>query len=69
MVKRYKISVAIRDGFLFPSFAESMPVDSLRPSNNVVPDSLRLADALSAFYPKESEEKRLLETIVLTILS
>jgi hypothetical protein len=30
------------------------------------PDSLRLANALSALYPKESEEKRLLDAMLLS---
>jgi hypothetical protein len=31
------------------------------------PDFLRLANALSALYPKGSEEKRLLDAMLLTI--
>ena len=31
------------------------------------PDFLRLANALSALYPKESEEKRLLDAMLLAI--
>jgi hypothetical protein len=31
------------------------------------PDFLRLANALSALYPKESEEKRLLDAMLLTV--
>jgi hypothetical protein len=31
------------------------------------PDFLRLANALSALYPKESEEKRLLNAMLLTV--
>jgi hypothetical protein len=31
------------------------------------PDFLRLANALSALYPKESEEKRLLDAMVLAV--
>jgi hypothetical protein len=32
------------------------------------PDSLRLANALSALYPRESEEKRLLDAMLLAVL-
>jgi hypothetical protein len=31
------------------------------------PDFLRLANALSALYPKESEEKRLLDAMLLAV--
>ena len=31
------------------------------------PDFLRLANALSALYPKQSEEKRLLDAMLLTV--
>jgi hypothetical protein len=31
------------------------------------PDSLRLANALSALYPQESEEKRLLDAMLLAV--
>jgi putative DNA methylase len=31
------------------------------------PDFLRLANALSALYPKESEEKRLLDVMLLAV--
>jgi hypothetical protein len=31
------------------------------------PDFLRLANALSALYPKESEEKRLLDAMLLVV--
>ena len=31
------------------------------------PDSLRLANALSALYPKDSEEKRLLDGMLLAV--
>ena len=31
------------------------------------PDFLRLANALSALYPKDSEEKRLLDTMLLAL--
>ena len=31
------------------------------------PDSLRLANALSALYPKDSEEKRLLDAMLLAV--
>ena len=50
-----------------PSFFESMPVHCSRPSNNAVPDFLRLANALSAIYPKESEGERLLDAMFLAM--
>jgi hypothetical protein len=31
------------------------------------PDFLRLANALSALYPKESDEKRLLDAVILAV--
>ena len=57
------------------------PVDILLPSNGRTnalcallkseqdrgPDFLRLAKALSALYPKDSEEKRLLDAMLLAI--
>ncbi len=46
-----------------------MPVHCLRSSNNAVPDFLKLANALSAFYPKESEGERLLDAVLLAMPS
>jgi len=38
-----------------------------KPSRNAVPDFLRLADALSALYPKEREGERLLDAMFLAM--
>jgi hypothetical protein len=58
------IGEIIRNGMLFPSVIESMPGHCSRPSNKAVSDVLKLANALSALYPKESEEKRSLEAML-----
>jgi hypothetical protein len=39
----------------------------LDPKDDYGPDFLRLANALSALYPKESEEKRLLDAMLLAM--
>jgi len=39
----------------------------LREETQRGPDFLRLANALSALYPKDSEEKRLLDAMLLTV--
>jgi hypothetical protein len=39
----------------------------LRAEQERGPDFLRLANALSALYPKESEEKRLLDAMLLAV--
>jgi len=39
----------------------------LRDEQDRSPDFLRLANALSALYPKQSEEKRLLDAMLLAI--
>jgi len=39
----------------------------LRPSNNAVPEFLKLANALSALYPEESEGERLLGAMLLAM--
>ena len=48
-------------------FIESMPVHCSRPSNNAVPDFLKLVNALSTIYPKESEGERLLDAMFLAM--
>ncbi len=39
----------------------------LQAEQNGGPDFLRLANALSALYPRESEEKRLLDAMLLAL--
>ena len=41
--------------------------DSVRAEQERGPDFLRLANALSALYPKGSEEKRLLDAMLLAV--
>ena len=39
----------------------------LKAETDCAPDFLRLANALSALYPKDSEEKRLLDAMLLAV--
>jgi hypothetical protein len=39
----------------------------LKPEQDRGPDFIRLANALSALYPKDSEEKRLLDAMLLAV--
>jgi hypothetical protein len=38
-----------------------------KPSNNAVSDFLKLANALSALYPKQSEEEKILDAMLLAM--
>lgn len=53
--------------FSFHLTSPRMPWALLKSEQDRGPDFLRLANALSALYPKDSEEKRLLDAMLLAM--
>ncbi|MBI3799265.1 MAG: hypothetical protein HY268_20160 [Deltaproteobacteria bacterium] len=66
----YKVTLPrpeVREGRSFnPAVVRTLRA-LLKDEQNRGPDFLRLANALSALYPKESEEKRLLDAMLLAV--
>jgi len=66
----YKVATPrkeVREGRSFNPDEFAIALEFLKPEQERGPDFLRVANALSAFYPKGSEEKRLRDAILLAV--
>jgi len=66
----YKVATPrkeVREGCSFNPDELAIALELLKAEQERCPDFLRLANAFSALYPKGSEEKRLLDAMLLAV--